>query len=65
MNKGNKSVDNKSKFLNSAEQMAENLGPALGLEVEQSTFYKYHYCSDWRNQGVMTREIDVIRQQEG
>ena len=30
-NKGDESVDNKSKFLNSAEQMAENLGPALCL----------------------------------
>jgi len=31
MNKGDETVDNKSKFLNSAEQMAENLGPALCL----------------------------------
>jgi hypothetical protein len=31
MNKGDESVDNKSSFLNSAEQMAENLGPALCL----------------------------------
>ena len=30
-NKGDETVDNKSKFLNSAEQMAENLGPALCL----------------------------------
>ena len=30
-NKGDESIDNKSKFLNSAEQMAENLGPALCL----------------------------------
>jgi hypothetical protein len=35
------------------------------LEAEQSAFFKYHYRSDWRNHGVMTREIDVIRQQEG
>ena len=31
MNKGDETVDNKSRFLNSAEQMAENLGPALCL----------------------------------
>jgi organic radical activating enzyme len=31
MNKGDESVDNKSKFLYSAEQMADNLGPALCL----------------------------------
>ena len=31
MNKGDESVDNKSKFLNSAEQMKEQLGPALCL----------------------------------
>jgi len=31
MNKGDETVDNKSKFLNSAEQMAETLGPALCL----------------------------------
>ena len=30
-NNGDEIVDNKSKFLNSAEQMAENLGPALCL----------------------------------
>ena len=31
MNKGNESADNKSKFLNSAEQMKQQLGPALCL----------------------------------
>ena len=31
MNKGDESVDSKSKFLYSAEQMADNLGPALCL----------------------------------
>jgi len=31
MNKGDETVDNKSKFLNSAEQMKEDLGPALCL----------------------------------
>jgi hypothetical protein len=54
--------------------LSNKLGPELGtqldlpmaiLEAEQSAFFKYHYRSDWRNRGIMTREIDVIRQQEG
>jgi hypothetical protein len=54
--------------------LSNRLGPELGtqldlpmaiLEAEQSSFFKYHYRSDWRNRGVMVREIDVIRQQEG
>jgi hypothetical protein len=39
--------------------------PMAILEAEQSAFFKRHYCSNWHNQGVMTREIDVIRKQEG
>ena len=54
--------------------LSNQLGPELGnqldlpmaiLESEQSSFFKYHYRSNWYNRGVMTREIDVIRQQEG
>jgi hypothetical protein len=54
--------------------LSNQLGPELGtqldlpmaiLEAEQSAFFKYHYRSNWHNQGVMTREIDVIRKQEG
>jgi hypothetical protein len=54
--------------------LSNRLGPELGtqldlpmaiLESEQSAFFKYHYRSDWRNRGIMIREIDVIRQQEG
>lgn len=54
--------------------LSNQLGPELGtqldlpmaiLEAEQSAFFKYHYRSDWRNRGVMVREIDVIREQEG
>jgi hypothetical protein len=39
--------------------------PMIILENEQSTFFKRHYRSNWHNRGVMVREIDVIRQQEG
>jgi hypothetical protein len=54
--------------------LSNQLGPELGaqldlpmaiLEAEQSAFFKYHYRSNRHNQGVMTREIDVIRKQEG
>jgi hypothetical protein len=54
--------------------LSNQLGPELGtqldlpmaiLEAEQSAFFKHHYNSQWQNRGVMTREIDVIRQQEG
>jgi hypothetical protein len=31
----------------------------------QSKFFKRHYRSNWMNQGIMVREIDVIRNQEG
>lgn len=39
--------------------------PMAILEAEQSAFFKHHYRGNWQNRGVMTREIDVIRQQEG
>jgi hypothetical protein len=39
--------------------------PVSILEAEQSRFFKQHYRSDWHNQGIMVREIDVIRAQEG
>ena len=54
--------------------LANQLGPELGtqldlpmaiLESEQSAFFKHHYRSNWHNQGIMVREIDVIRKLEG
>jgi hypothetical protein len=39
--------------------------PMIILENEQSAFFKKHYRSNWHNRGIMVREIDVIRQQEG
>jgi len=38
--------------------------PMSVLSPEQSAFFKRHYRSNWHNQGVMVREIDVIRRQE-
>jgi len=53
-----------------ANRMAQELGTTLDLplamlEAEQSKFFKHHYRSNFTNRGIMTREIDVIRQQEG
>ena len=53
-----------------ANRVGLELGQQLGLpmsllEAEQSAFFKQHYRSNWHNTGVMVREIDVIRQQEG
>ena len=53
-----------------ANRVAEDLTTQLDLPVmtmfaEQSRFFKHHYCSNWHNRGVMIREIDVIRKQEG
>ena len=39
--------------------------PMAVMDNAQSKFFKHHYRSNWHNRGVMTREIDVIRQQEG
>jgi hypothetical protein len=39
--------------------------PMCMLNNQQSKFFKHHYRSNWHNQGVMVREIDVIRRQEG
>jgi hypothetical protein len=53
-----------------ANRLAEDLAgqldlPVMTLFAEQSKFFKHHYRSNWHNQGVMVREIDVIREQEG
>lgn len=49
-----------------AEDLHQQLDlPMSILEAEQSAFFKHHYRSNWHNQGVMIREIDVIRKLEG
>jgi hypothetical protein len=53
-----------------SNRLGVDLGTQLDLpvsvfEAEQSRFFKQHYRSNWSNQHVMVREIDVIRQQEG
>ena len=39
--------------------------PMTDMDASHSKFFKHHYRSNWSNQGIMTREIDVIRRQEG
>jgi hypothetical protein len=39
--------------------------PMIMLDASASCFFKHHYRSNWHNRGVMVKEIDVIRQQEG
>jgi hypothetical protein len=39
--------------------------PMCMMKESQSRFFKHHYRLNWSNQGVMAREIDVIRRQEG
>jgi hypothetical protein len=49
-----------------AEDLATQLDlPMIMLDAKASKFFKHHYLSNWHNRGVMVREIDVIRQQEG
>ena len=53
-----------------AGHVAEDLATQLDLPMitvlgAESAFFKQHYRSNWHNQGVMVREIDVIRRQEG
>jgi len=53
-----------------ANRIADDLHTQLDLPmhmltVEASEFFKRHYRSNWYNQGIMIREIDVIRSQEG
>ena len=49
-----------------AEELSTQLDlPMMTMFAEQSQFFKHHYRSNWHNHGVMTREIDIIRSQEG
>lgn len=53
-----------------AGRVAEDLESQLDLPMtvmgaEESKFFKHHYKSNWQNKGIMVRELDVIRQQEG
>lgn len=53
-----------------AGRVSEDLNTQLDLPITMidnraSAFFKHHYRSNWHNLGVMVKEIDVIRNQEG
>lgn len=49
-----------------SEPLVEQLDLPINMILEkESAFFKQHYRSNWHNQGVTIREIDVIRTQEG
>jgi hypothetical protein len=49
-----------------AEDLVAQLDLPINMMLEnESAFFKQHYRSNWHNQGVMIKEIDVIRTQEG
>jgi hypothetical protein len=49
-----------------AEDLATQLDlPMVTVLAPESAFFKQHYRSNWHNQGVMVKELDVIRSQEG
>ena len=39
--------------------------PINYLDERASAFFKHHYRSNWVNRGIMTTEMNVIREQEG
>ena len=48
------------------QDLARSLGLPMNIYTPvQSTFFKHHYRSNWHNKDIMTREIDIIKQQEG
>lgn len=49
-----------------SEQLSTQLDlPMAVFAPAQSQLFKHHYRGNWQNRGVMVREIDVIRSQEG
>jgi hypothetical protein len=53
-----------------AGRIAEDLVTQLDLPINmmgaaESKFFKHYYRANWHNRGIMVKEIDVIRQQEG
>ncbi len=53
-----------------AGRVAEDLATQLDLPMNtllgpESAFFKQHYRSNWHNLGIMVKEIDIIRSQEG
>jgi hypothetical protein len=61
-----KSVDPGELIVRYQDQLQTQLDLPMNILLPaESEFFKHHYRSNWHNQGVMIREIDVIRYQEG
>ena len=61
-----KDVDPETVASRVAEDLVTQLDlPIVMMDSKASAFFKQHYRSNWHNLGVMVREIDVIRRQEG
>lgn len=61
-----KDQDPKSIIDRYADELHTQLDLPMTLyNADQSKFFKQHYRSNWQNRGIMIREIDVIRSQEG
>ena len=58
------SIDEQNIDIGSALQTQLDL-PILDMDGNSSAFFKQHYRSNWQNRGIMVREIDIIRSQEG
>jgi hypothetical protein len=59
-------VDSAELIVRYQKQLQTQLALPMNVLMHgESTFFKHHYRSNWHNRGIMTREIDVIRQQEG
>jgi hypothetical protein len=61
-----KSIDPGELIVQYQDQLQTQLDLPMNILLpKESEFFKHHYRSNWHNQGVMVREIDVIRHQEG
>ena len=49
-----------------ANDLARSLALPMNIYTPvQSKFFKHHYRSNWHNKNIMTKEIDIIKMQEG
>ena len=61
-----KGIDPGELIVQYQDQLQTQLGLPMNILLpKESEFFKHHYHSNWHNQGVMVREIDVIRNIEG
>ncbi len=67
-------IYNKQVTHNAIDFQLANYGRELNVQLtmpivipceHNSAFFKHHYLSNWNNKGIMVKEIDVIREQEG